>query len=78
MNSQTAYVLFNVVILLLLNRLNAITFSSCSPETSSPIEGKPLSEIFSLTFATLKDVEALKYFCINAVILSTIRTEMVS
>ena len=82
MNSRSAYVLFNTVILLLLNQLiqpKALSISSCSLETTSPIEGKALSEIFGgLTFTKLKDVEALKYFCINAVISSTISSEVVS
>ena len=81
MNFHPFYALFNIMIPMLLNRflqLKAMPIIiDCSPGTSHPIEGKSLSEIFA-DASKLRDVEALKYFCINDLIESTIRTEMVN
>ena len=81
MNSQPAFVLFNIMILIMMllsdfMQVKAVPIN-CSPGTSSPIEGKSLSEIFG-DAAKLRDAEALKYFCINGLISSTISTEMVN
>ena len=86
MNSPLIQVLFNTLMLLLLNsliQLNAnpviLPDSECSQVTSDSTKENSLyshSEIFG-TAATLKDVEAFKYYCTNDLIVSMINMEMV-
>ena len=93
MKYQLVTILCNFVMLLLLKSFTLhaaptpttipsnITINNCSRENYDPTEGNllySLSELFNNTTATLKDVEAFKYYCINHLIVSTIKTEMVS
>ena len=54
--------------------------SDCVSDVADPTEGNPLyshSELFGAT-ATPKDVEGFKYYCINDLMVSIIREELVS
>jgi len=93
MKYQLVTILCNFVMLVLLKSFTLhaaptpttipsnVTVNNCSQENYDPTEGNSLyslSKLFNNTIATLKDVEAFKYYCINHLIVSTIKTEMVS